>query len=253
MYKTFVWDVLQPLPIFWLLVALALANLWRRRQETRKRLLLVVVPFLLLTIFSLPIVGALMVGSLERQFEPMTVRPLDAGAIVVLASYVYPPIRTGAAPEMDETSYDRCLKAAEVYRLGPACPIVVSGGATARAVNCALAMRDFLVQLGVKSEDVVVEGTSETTYENAVETSKLLSERGISKIILVTDAGHLLRAVKCFRKQGMEVVPCGCEYRILDFDISLSSFLPQPGAARGCQLAMHEWLGLAWYWLRGRI
>ena len=55
------------------------------------------------------------------------------------------------------------------------------------------------------------------------------------------------------RKQGMEVVPCGCEYRILDFEIGPSSFLPQPGAARGCQRAMHEWLGLAWYWLRGRI
>src|SRR5438477_438186 len=99
MYQTLVWEILQPFPICWLLITLALANLWRKRQETRKRLLLVIIPFLLLTIFSLPIVSDLMGSSLERQFEPMADRPSDAEAIVVLASYVFPPATTGDSPE----------------------------------------------------------------------------------------------------------------------------------------------------------
>jgi len=52
----------------------------------------------------------------------------------------------------------------------------------------------FLVKLGVPATDVLVEDRSRTTSENAVETQKLLALRGISKILLVTDAAHDLRA-----------------------------------------------------------
>jgi len=117
-----------------------------------------------------------------------------------------------------------------------------------------VAMRDFLLQQpGISESDLIVEGRSGTTYENAVETRRLLDERGIHKVVLVTDAPHLGRAVACFRKQGMDVVPCGCRYRTGRMEWSVGMFVPDLGSSGGCQEALHEWLGTAWYRLRGRL
>jgi uncharacterized SAM-binding protein YcdF (DUF218 family) len=183
-------------------------------------------------------------------------RPADAEAIVVLSSYVRPPNDFRLHPELDEDSVNRCLKAAELYHQGAPCPVVVTGGKVdpdSPGPSCSEVMRDLLLQLGVKNSDLSVENASRSTYENAVESRKLLDERRIHKILLVTDASPLVRAAGCFRKQGLEVVPCGCRYRATKFEISLAGILPNPSAARGCLRASHEWLGLAWYWLRGRI
>jgi uncharacterized SAM-binding protein YcdF (DUF218 family) len=254
MYQVLVWRVLQPYLLAWLLMGLAIVNLWRKRQETRKRLLLVTIPFLIVTVISLPVVGDVITLAQERPFPPLTQRPADTQAIVVLASYVYRPAADGDIAELDESTCSRCRKAAALYHQGKPCPIIVSGGDTSPGgVNCAAVMADFLVKLGVRAEDVVVEGNSLTTYENAVESCKLLKERQVSRIILVTDVAHLARASGCFRKQGMDVMPCGCHYRAHEFEFGFSEFLPQPNVAQNCQRACHEWLGLAWYWLKGRI
>ena len=114
-------------------------------------------------------------------------------------------------------------------------------------------MHAFLSQQGVDAADLITESRSRTTYENAVESCRLLRERGVRKILLVTDAVHMHRAARCFRKQGVEVVPAPCNHRATEFDLSLFAFLPDPRAAAGLQEAAHEWLGLAWYWLQGRI
>jgi uncharacterized SAM-binding protein YcdF (DUF218 family) len=254
MYQVFVWRVLQPFPLLWLLLGLALLNLWRKRTESRRRLLLVTFPFVVLSIISLPAVSDLVVASLERQYPPLLHRPDDIQAIVVLSSYVFPPTTPGAPPEFDERTSNRCLKAADMYHQGQPCPVLVSGrSADADGADYGEAMRALLMKLGVRADDVLVERQSLTTYENAVESARILQGRQLSRILLITDATHLKRAVACFRKQGMEVVPCGCAYRLRDSPFELSRLLPQPGVAERCQWICHEWLGLAWYWWRGRI
>jgi uncharacterized SAM-binding protein YcdF (DUF218 family) len=49
---------------------------------------------------------------------------------------------------------------------------------------------------------VIVEGTSQTTYENAVETAKLLGEK--RRVWLVTQPFHGRRAARLFRGVGFE-------------------------------------------------
>jgi uncharacterized SAM-binding protein YcdF (DUF218 family) len=114
-------------------------------------------------------------------------------------------------------------------------------------------MRDMLIKLGVDASDLKTESSSRSTYENAVECRRLLERQGIRKILLVTEATHMRRAVLCFRKEGIEVVPAACHHRATDFEWSILNFLPSPSAADGIADSIHEWLGLAWYRLRGWI
>src|SRR5712691_8416137 len=123
-----VWQFLQPFPLLLLLTGVALANLWRKRRETRGRLLLLTVPYLLLLLLSLPMSSYLLLGSLEWQYPAAETRPDDVEAIVVLGSLVRQPSGQRLRSELDENSMNRCLRAAELYRQGPPCPVLASGG-----------------------------------------------------------------------------------------------------------------------------
>jgi uncharacterized SAM-binding protein YcdF (DUF218 family) len=114
-------------------------------------------------------------------------------------------------------------------------------------------MRDFLRDQGVHEEDVIVEDHSRTTHENALECRKLLEARGIGKVILVTDAVHMFRALRSFRKQGIPAVPSACHHQATAFEWTVGDFLPGAGAVQDHQRTLHEWLGSAWYWLRGYL
>jgi uncharacterized SAM-binding protein YcdF (DUF218 family) len=255
MYRLLV-DLAQPTVLLVLLTLVALANLWRKRQEGRRRLLLVTIPFVFLALLCMPAASYLALGSLEWSYPPLAERPADVQAVVVLSGDIHPLNEEGTRVELGEDTLYRCLKAAEVYHQGKQCRVVVSGGKVDPAMpgpSLAEAMGNFLRGQGVAANDLIVEDRSQTTHENAVESCRLLNERGIHKIVLITDAAHLNRAAACFRKQGAEVVPCGCRYRALGIDWSLPAFLPNPAAARGVQDACHEWLGIAWYRLHGWV
>jgi uncharacterized SAM-binding protein YcdF (DUF218 family) len=238
---------LQPVLLLFLLTAIMLTTLWRRCREIRGRLLWAIVAFVGLAGLCTRAVAYLALGSLEWLTPPDPNRPEAVQAIVVLSGSVLPPDKLLPNGELGGNTLHRCLHAARLYRRGPACLVVVSGGPLAAQL-----MQDFLVEHGVAKSDVVTEDRSTSTYESAVETRALLGERGIDNIVLVSDAAHLPRARRCFSAQGFAVTPSGCHYRATSFSWSLFDFLPSPGAAREVQEAMHEWLGLGWYWLHGR-
>jgi uncharacterized SAM-binding protein YcdF (DUF218 family) len=247
-------ELAQPLVVFSVLALLGVANLWRKRTESRRRLLLMTVPVALLVLCSLPWVSYFAMATLEWPYPHMGPRPDDAEAIVVLGGYVQALDEGGTQVELGPDSRARCLMAVEVYRAGPRCPILVSGGKVEpKAPPVAEVMHDFMIAQGVRPCDLIVEPESRSTYENAVECRKLLEERGIHKIILVTEAFHMRRAAGCFQKQGLDVVTCGCRYRSHRFEGQLGDFLPSPTALMRCGKVTHEWLGVAWYKVQGRM
>ena len=134
--------------------------------------------------------------------------------------------------------------------------MVASGGnpdPTQLGPTCGEAMSEFLADAGVAPADLLSEERSRTTYENAAETHRLLDRRGVKRIALVTSATHLRRSERCFRAQGFEVAPRGANYMATDLRWSIRTFLPSSSAAHTVSAATHEWIGLAWYWMHGRI
>lgn len=248
--------LVDPFIVCFLLVGLALAGLWRSRDVPRGRLWLLTGAFLALVLVCLPPVMFLAVGTLEWAYPPKYDVPNGTQAIVVLGGRVDPADKVRPRPELGDEAVMRCLKAAQLYRAGGPCLVVVSGGnvdPNHPGPTCAKAMADFLVSVGVAFDDLVLEGRSRTTYENAVETRRLLKPRGVERIVLVTSATHLRRSERCFRGQGFEVTPRGCNYRATEFQWSFRAFLPSSDAAQTFNAVVHEWLGSFWYWVHGRI
>lgn len=249
--------LLHPFTPLMILLGLLIVRLCWKRNLSRTERITIMVPYLLLFAMSLPAVSYLAFASLEWYYLPMEHYPEDVEAIVVLSGYADPPNRFQDYVVLGKDTLHRCLHAAALFRQGKPCLVIPSGGkvlVSQPGPTLALAMKDFLVTQGVSQDHILLEDRSRNTYESAVESGKLLRQHGIRRIVLVTDAASLLRAEKCFRRQGIDVIPLGCRYRTLGgFRLSLVAFLPSEDAVDRVSEVWHEWLGLLWYWIRGRI
>jgi uncharacterized SAM-binding protein YcdF (DUF218 family) len=113
-------------------------------------------------------------------------------------------------------------------------------------------MRRALEQMGVPPSEIWTEETSHSTYQSAVLSSEMLRAKGVNKILLVTEAYHMQRAERSFRKQGLDVVPASCGFRH-PLQGSWLEFLPDWQAIAWNEDNLHEIGGLAWYKISGRI
>jgi uncharacterized SAM-binding protein YcdF (DUF218 family) len=176
-----------------------------------------------------------------------------AGAIVILGGGMRAGPSGGVGLAEDSTV--RVLCGLDLYRRAGIGLVVVSGGASATSPNIPVAslLADRLIAEGVPPAAILVETQSSTTAENGLFTARLLRHRGVARVALVTEALHQARATRVFRKQGLEVVPFSCGSLAASPPALPGSLLPNARAAYLVQRAAHEWVGLAWYWLRGEI
>ena len=78
--------------------------------------------------------------------------------------------------------------------VGPDTVVVTSGGNGRHGTTEAHAMAGWLVDRGVDPHRVVEEAASTNTVENALESTGILLERGVTDLALVTSASHMRRA-----------------------------------------------------------
>ncbi len=119
--------------------------------------------------------------------------------------------------EVGPLSFGRIATAADAYlscrRGGGQCTVLVTGGAKhARDAAEADVYARQLVRLGVAERDLVLEGSSDSTWENAKFSSPLLKRLEPQKTYLVTSGVHMRRALIYFRHFGVEAVPIRSDY-----------------------------------------
>uniref|UniRef100_A0A7C2P4G9 YdcF family protein n=1 Tax=Schlesneria paludicola TaxID=360056 RepID=A0A7C2P4G9_9PLAN len=246
-------ELLKPFPVLMWLAGAMLAILWRRCPEQRTWRRAAAIVYALLLLDSLPLTARLTAGWLEHRFPRVITRPEGTRVIVVLGAGVVPPQAAGEPARPDAGSLARALRGWELYRDGPPCPILLTGGGRPGGVPAAEAMAGFLRQAGVPEQDLLVESQSWNTAENAEFSLQMLRERGIDDgVVLVSSASHLWRAERLFRNRGAIVTPVGCDYTAERIPLTWSLFWPSGTAISMNQMAWHEYLGAAWLWLRGR-
>jgi uncharacterized SAM-binding protein YcdF (DUF218 family) len=164
-------------------------------------------------------------------------------AIIVLGGGMQ---RVPGAPgvEVPLFAYGRVAKGLELYlqckRAGKACSLIVSGGDPEEmGVSEAKVYGDALLKWGVDPSDLVLEGRSLNTWQNAQYCAAWLDEHPEDQVILVTSGFHLRRAVLYFEHFGVRVAP-------VRSDFESAGVHPWPLAQNFVltDLALHEYAGL---------
>lgn len=228
-FSKLVQPVLWPFNIALLLLLAALVALYREKIGLGRKLLLAAVIFLVVPAF--PFIAFGLLNGLESKFPVISSNDVSsADAIVVLGGTIW-----GTSPprlEIEEGSGSRLVPAARIYRRGKAPFVVVSSGveylkADGTPRSEAEDMRDFLIDQGIPGKVIVTEGRSRNTDENAKYVSEIGKERGWKKVILVTSAFHITRAVAVFKKYGvLEVIPFPTEKRVTNSRFRFRDLIP---------------------------
>ena len=249
--------LLSPLTLALVCWILGLLLVWRRRL--RLGLVVGALGAVWLWAVSTPLVAHSLAHQLERRY-PAVLREQTprADAIVVLGgalSGAFPPER----PTFDlGSAADRVWHAAALYRAGKAPWVLVSGGnqpGTDGMQVEAEAIRSMLMTLGVPDSSIRLEGGSRNTLENARETLKLIRAIGAKRVLLVTSAMHMPRALKTFRsalqETGVGVLPASTDVEGLPATLPpLSRWIPDADALALSSRAIKEYEGLAALFLK---
>jgi uncharacterized SAM-binding protein YcdF (DUF218 family) len=176
----------------------------------------------------------------------------NAEAIVVLAAGLIPAENSGREPSLKENTYLRCRYGAWLWSRHKDLPVLLCGGTVSRLETpAATVMRRMMAEEGVPESLLWTEDRSTSTYENAVFGARILREKRIRRILLVTEAYHMLRSERCFRKQGLEVIPAACNFTVVH--PVTNGLLPGGEGMLVNEETLHEFFGLGWYLMRGRI
>jgi uncharacterized SAM-binding protein YcdF (DUF218 family) len=226
-----------------LLIALGWV-IWRSRSKAARAL--VGVGVLFLSILSIPAVGALLVRGLEA--EPLDLTQVkSAQAIVVLGAGRYRDAPEYGGDTVSSSGLIRLRYAATLYR-STGLPLLVTGGKPDGGdLSEAETMRRALVT-EFKVPVKWVEEESENTRDSSIRVTALLRAAGIRRVLLVTHATHMRRSVRAFTAAGLEVVPAPTDF---SGPLTILDFLPQAGGLATSDSALHEWIGIIWYRLRG--
>ena len=237
---------------------LGIIILWHKRLASRRQLYVATLAVTLLYALSCPATVAFLTRGIETYHPLMHQRPSEPHAIVVLGAGIHRPGTLMPHAELNEASLTRTLYAADLYRRGPACPVIASGRMADEPdtlPSLAHVMADLLERQGVAPADAIAEVDSMDTWTNAVHATRLAREAGYEHVVVVTDALHMPRAVKCFEAQGITVTPAPCMHRsgaaILRYNYR--DLFPDPDAAVLLKRLVRELAGYAWYHLDGKL
>ncbi len=222
--------------------------LWRRRLGRT----CIFLALLGLYLLSAPAITARLAAGLEvyPALSPDQARATGAEAIVVLGGGRYSDAPEYGGDTVGHLFLERIRYAAWLARqtgLG----VIPSGGSPLDEgePEARLAEQTIREEFGV--EVLALEDQSRTTWENAQFTREVLDQADIGRVLLITHAIHMPRALEVFQRAGVDAVPAPTAFINREGgEAKLSDWLPSARSLYLSQMALHEYVGQIWYRLR---
>lgn len=179
-------------------MGLGIWALLAKKPKTKKILLIVLISVAFLTS------NKVVVNELSLMWES-EIQPLQSNhprTALVLGGYA----------EWDESrnkvqmaeAADRLYEAILLYKSQQIDTFIISGGAATlnkKRKPESVYVRDYLKQMGVPASIILIDSTSKNTWENAVNSKKILDAHShAAPVLLITSAIHMPRARRTFKK-----------------------------------------------------
>lgn len=126
--------------------------------------------------------------------------------------------------------------------------LIVSGYSGTDINTHAFMQEKFAVSQGINKDDIIRLDSPKDTPQEAIEAKKIV---GNKPFIIVTSASHMKRSMMIFKKQGLNAIAAPTNYLSSEEKSFDSHF--NASNIKKVELAIHEYLGIAWGKIRGLI
>lgn len=239
--------LIDPFNILWFLVVIGLVCQLMKKKRAAKTLFIGAGVWFL--IVSTPLIPIKLLDSLERQYEPVFVeQPGDTAAsyhIVVLGKGHGFDDRLPANSLLSTIALGRLAEGIRLHNQLPNSTLILSGYSASGRTSQAEMLRNTALLLGVDQEKTRMQ----TEPGNTLEEAKYYAENysGSERVILVTSAVHMPRAVMLFERAGIEVLPSPANYRLKGSWRNVWFRWPSMGSIENMRAAIFEYAALLKY------
>lgn len=176
------------------------------KKKTLRRIIAIFLCLCILGI-SAPVVinAAVTLTTADQIIEPQDAAKIqDVDCILVLGCYVH---SDGNPSDM---LHDRLQRGVELYELGAAPKLLMSGDHGRTNYDEVAAMKQFAINAGIPSEHIFMDHAGFSTYESIYRAKEIF---GAKKILIVTQEYHLYRALYIADRLGVEAYGVSADYR----------------------------------------
>jgi uncharacterized SAM-binding protein YcdF (DUF218 family) len=205
-------------PYSWGLFFLAAAVPWRARSARRWRRRRVVGALglaLLLVASSWPFSNAL-AWRLEHASTSTYRADVTYDAVVLLGGVVDEEVAVDVDQPVYNENVERLVMTHKLLVDGKARTTIVSGASADPALarfGDAVVLGRQLEDWGIAKDRIILDDRAKNTRENAVNVQALARAHGLSRVLIITSAFHMVRAAECFAAVGMKVDTLAVDYR----------------------------------------
>lgn len=206
--------LIQPVGLAWATLLILAILLWRMKR--RGFAVLAAIMFVMITLVGSTCFPGTLLRRLERPWAGVKIADLAACDVVVVLGGGIEPSRHEVGSMHFTGSGDRIIMGLELMRLGKA-PVIAFGGSEmdvgGRKIVEADLAKEWLESWHLPEvHEVVSLGANENTRQEGEKVARLAKARGWHRVLLVTSASHMERAVAVFHKLGVETVPAPCNF-----------------------------------------
>lgn len=240
-------------PLTWIIILLV-SGLFFKNAKRKKRV------YISAVVFSIFFTNPAIVDELLRCWEePFTVndKNITYEAGIVLGGGMV-TIDNDYDRLIFRDNTDRFLQALHLYKNGQLNKIILSGGSGSLVFKEFLEaslIKRYLVEIGVPDSAILIDSTSDNTYQNAVNCAEIIKTQCTEgHYLLITSALHMKRAKACFDKQGLCVSTFPTNKFVGPRRTDIGYYLiPDTEALIRWEKFIHEVLGYLIYTIMGYI
>ena len=177
----------------------------KTKKKTLRRLLSIFLCLCILGITTLAVINSIVKLSTGKQIisSEEAVKLEDVDCILVLGCFV----KDDGRPS--DMLHDRLTRGVELYDLGAAPKLLMSGDHGREEYDEVAAMKQFAIDAGIPSEDVFMDHAGFSTYESIYRAKEIFQA---DKILIVTQEYHLYRAIYIADQLGVEAYGVSSDY-----------------------------------------
>lgn len=145
----------------------------------------------------------------------------------------------------------RLSEGIRILRMYPGSKLILSGYSGGTEISQARMMAQVALALGVAKPDIILLETAQDTWEEAHQAAGFV---GNKKLVLVTSASHMNRALGEFNEAGLEPVPAPTNYLAhSNIEQAWVKYTPQAQYLEQTERYWHETLGTWWQKIRNLV
>lgn len=180
-----------------------------KTQKSRKILLIC-----LIVVLALGILGAGTVFGIDAYVVHSTseriLSPEDAAQLKDVDCILVLGCKVQADGEPSAMLHDRLRRGVELFQMGAAPKLLMSGDHGTMTYNEVQSMKLFAIDEGIASSDIFMDHAGFSTYESIYRAQDIFQAK---KIIIVTQEYHLYRALYVAKALGLEAYGVSSDYR----------------------------------------